>query len=95
MSVDFDVESFRGDNEAQLLKATLTDMLPDGVPKFREVLNRFLDSGDCDTVTDFIFNGWEDVTMTCKSGKEFLICSETTFAEMLEMICQSHPLDQR
>jgi hypothetical protein len=87
MSVDFDVESFHGENEAQLLKATLTDVLPDDLPKFKKVLNDYLDNGDADdTVTDFIFNGWEDVSIICKSGKEFLICSETTFAEMLEMI---------
>ena len=87
MSVNFDVEFFHGENEEQLLQATLNDVLPDDMQKFRKVLNDYLDNGDSqDAVTDFIFNGWEDVSIICKSGKEFLICSETTFAEMLEMI---------
>jgi hypothetical protein len=79
--------TFHGENEVQLLQATLSDVLPDDLPKFKKVLNDYLDNGDADdTATDFIFNGWEDVSVICKSGKEFLICSETTFAELLEMI---------
>ena len=83
MSVNFDVEFFHGESERQLMQATLNDVLPDDIQKFRKVLNDYIDN---DEATDFIFNGWEDVSIICKSGKEFLICSETTFAEMLEMI---------
>ena len=87
MSVDFDVDFFHGENEVQLLQATLNDVMVEDLPKFKKVLNDYLENGDVEeTVTDFIFNGWEDVSIICKSGKEVLICSETTFSEMLHLI---------
>ena len=87
MNVNFDVEFFHGENEAQLLQATLNDVQLEDLPKFKKVLNEYLDNGDVEeVVTDFIFNGWEDVSIICESGKEVLVCSETTFSEMLQLI---------
>ena len=87
MNVNFDVEVFHGDNEVQLLQATLNDVQLEDLPKFKKVLNEYLDNGDVEeVVTDFIFNGWEDVSIICESGKEVLVCSETTFSEMLQLI---------
>jgi hypothetical protein len=85
--VDFNVEVFTGSNEQALFDSTLNNIEQDDLPSFIKALNDFADlDSAAQAVTEIIFDGCDDTILKCKSGREIMIDSETTFKEMINLL---------